>query len=122
MDKILDLRLPFKLPEYCCIFQVEVLAVRKVAKIANNVGSDIKNININVNSQVTIKAIISPRIAPDNSVYILGSRPQECSGKRKWRSSCFLLTRCRKDCRTVVGLITGYNYLVTMAHIAKPGN
>ena len=59
----LDLRRPFKLPEYCRLFPAEVFAVRKAAEIANNAGNYIKNINIYVDSQTANKTIISHSIA-----------------------------------------------------------
>ena len=62
----LDLSQPFQLPEYCSIFQADVFAVHKADDIANNTGNNIKKINIYVNSQEAIKAIISYRITLEN--------------------------------------------------------
>ena len=53
----LDLRRSLKLPQFCSIFQAESL-VRKDAEIANNAANDINNINIYVDSQAEIKAIM----------------------------------------------------------------
>ncbi|XP_017465837.1 PREDICTED: uncharacterized protein LOC108358852 [Rhagoletis zephyria] len=185
----LDLRQPFKLPEYCSIFQAEVFAVGKAAEIASNAGNYIKNINIYVDSQAAIKAIISHRIASENvlrsreavdraaeskrlhiywvpghkgilgneiadeiakSAIRLASEPVReiqkslktiyneiseragCRIRGRWNAlaTCkttkimcnsskgnthFLLTRSRRDCRTVVGLMTGHNLLASHA-------
>lgn len=44
----LDLRWPFKLSEYCSIFQAEAFEIKKATEITNNAENNKKKINIYV--------------------------------------------------------------------------
>lgn len=54
-----EIRQPFKLLHQCNIFQADAFGIGKVAALGSNASAGNSNVNIYVDSHVTIKAITS---------------------------------------------------------------
>ncbi|XP_070070046.1 uncharacterized protein [Drosophila takahashii] len=66
-----EIRLSFKLPNDCSIFQAEVFAIRKAAEVAQNINRPHDVVNLFVNSQAAIRSMQSSTV---NSKNVMASR------------------------------------------------
>ncbi|KAH8309978.1 hypothetical protein KR059_008986, partial [Drosophila kikkawai] len=54
-----EMRLSYKLPSYCSIFQAEVFAIRKAAEFAQSINRPHEAVNLFVDSQAAIRSMQS---------------------------------------------------------------
>jgi len=66
-----EIRLSYKLPSECSIFQAEVFAIRKAAEVAQNISRPHNVVKLYVNSQAAIRSMQSSTVISKN---VLASR------------------------------------------------
>jgi len=61
-----EIRLSYKLPSDCSIFQAEVFAIRKAAEVAQNTSRPHDVVNLFVDSQAAVRSMQSSTVSSKN--------------------------------------------------------